>query len=323
MINTKCQVVGIEGSTTSNWSGVPPLEASPNSGAIIDRFDQVIVDTDGLTHVRVKIVTLHDVLNIAADIVSCDNRVHVSILGHSEGLTAIASFVQAATDSCVSYIKAVSQTQRNTTKECVAIVLESAVVTLNVSTVKCYVIAMVQSEQNTCVREWLTVVHGVSVAVEEVASRLNHFVTDDGVEVTNLHGQVAVTSFQVQLWQCRPILAAIGPTFLEVVSTLWVTEGLSVGSVGTVDIVNSSTDVETAGGVDRFLSEQPALLQLHFVGVLIEVDGWIREVTQLHPTTSSDSVALSEEGVRVAQAAVATVKAASDSATAEAEPTTS
>ena len=57
--------------------------------------------------------------------------------------------------------------------------------------------------------ERLTVIHGVSVAVEEVASRLNYFVTDDGVEVTHFNRQVAVASFQVQLWQCRAILATV------------------------------------------------------------------------------------------------------------------
>ena len=142
MINTKCQVEGVEGRTTNGWSGVPPLEASSNSGAIIDRFDQVVIDTDGLTHVRVKVVALHDVLNIAGNVVGSNNRVHVASLGFGEGSTTVASLVQAATNSCVSYVQAVSQTQRNTTKECVAIVLESAVITLNVSTVKCYVIAV-------------------------------------------------------------------------------------------------------------------------------------------------------------------------------------
>ena len=73
-------------------------------------------------------------------------------------------------------------------------------------------------------------------------------------------------------------------------------------------VINTSTDrSKPHEAVDRLLSEQPTLLQLNSIGVGVEVDRWVGKVTQLHPTTSRNSVALTEESVRVPEAAVATV----------------
>jgi hypothetical protein len=248
---------------------------------------------------------------------------HVALLVCSERWVTVASLIQAATDSCVSDVQTVSQPERNSTKECIAIVLESTVVTFNVSTVKGDIVAVVIRDQCTGMSERLTVVHRVCMAVEEVASSLDNFVTDDGVEVTNLDRQVAITSFHVQLWKSGAILTTVVPAVVEIVGPSRVTEGLSVRSVSTVDVINASTQVEPTGSVDRLLSEQPTLLKLDFLRVFVEVDGGIGEITQLHPTTCSDAVTLAEQSVRVAQAAIAATQAIAKTAIAKAESATS
>ena len=226
--------------------------------------------------------------------------------------------VETTTNSSVGDRKTIGQTKRNTAKECITVVLEPAVPTFDVSTVKRDVIAIVVCEQCTCVSERLAVVHGVSVAVEKVASSLNNFPTNDGVEVSNLNGHVAVASLKVKLWQCVAVLTTSCPTFVRVVARNRVAKGHSIGSVSTVDIINTSTDVKTTRAVDCLLGEQPTLLELNIVSKSVEVCSGVSEVTQLQPATNSDPVALTEERVRVAQAAVIQTKTIYDRTVAKA-----
>ena len=62
------------------------------------------------------------------------------------------------------------------------------------------------SGQDASVGKGLAVLHRVGVRVEEVVRGGNHFVTDDGVEVTNLEGQVVVGEFAVELRQGQAVL---------------------------------------------------------------------------------------------------------------------
>ncbi len=52
-------------------------------------------------------------------------------------------------------------------------------------------------------------------AIEEVAGGLNDFLSNDGKEVTNLYRGVAVSGFEVNLWQCMAVSATVVPRVIQ------------------------------------------------------------------------------------------------------------
>ncbi len=66
---------------------------------------------------------------------------------------------------------------------------------------------------------------------------------------------------------------AVSATVVPVVIPVVVvhTEGLSVRTVGTIEIVDASTPIQTAAAVSNTLGIDPLLLQLNLVGIVVEV----------------------------------------------------
>ena len=78
-------------------------------------------------------------------------------------------------------------------------VIEAAVPTEGVTTVNGQIVVGSVAAEKTGVSERLAIVHGVSVRVEEVARRGNHFVSDRRVEMTDVYRQIIVSNSTVQL----------------------------------------------------------------------------------------------------------------------------
>jgi len=139
----------------------------------------------------------------------------------------------------------------------IAVVFEAAIPTHDVPVVQLGVCIHVVRGQSTCVSERLSVVERELTTVEEVASRSDHFVADDGVKLSHLGTQIAHGYFAVNLWQGMAVLAAIVPAIVPMI--IRNAESLRVGSVRTVEIVDSSTEAEAFAAVSNLLSEEVLL----------------------------------------------------------------
>ncbi|MCH1439011.1 MAG: hypothetical protein L7W43_05120, partial [Rubripirellula sp.] len=85
-------------------------------------------------------------------------------------------------------------------------------------------------------------------------------------------------------------------------------------TIGTIDVINTSSDIQTAGSVNGSLSEQPALLKLQVLWVAVEVVAietaeakslLARLVGSLQPAASGNPVALTEQLPRVSDTTIA------------------
>ena len=87
------------------------------------------------------------------------------------------------------------------------------------------------------------------------------------------------------------------------------TEGLGILSIDTVEVVDATTDVKAAAGINGILCVQPALMQVKAISVLIEASGPIvAVVTKLGPTTDVKTTDVIKQFEGVAQAALAGIE---------------
>lgn len=166
--------------------------------------------------------------------------------------------------------------------------------------------------QCTGVGERLCVIERELAAIEEVAGGLNDFVTDNREELTHFDAQVTEGCFTVDLWQritvCETVVPAIVP---GVVSN---TEGLGVGSIGTVQIVDPSAESEPIASVRNALSVEPLLLQLNVTRVVVEAEVvGFGMVANAGPATDGDA----SDGLAAQLPGVAEIAAGADQSHAE------
>ena len=138
-------------------------------------------------------------------------------------------------------------------------------------------------------RKRFSVVERELAAVEEVSGRLNHFVSDDGKEVTNLDRQIAHRYFTVQLWKSVAIGSAVIPLIVEVFR-VGNTERLRVWGIGTIDMVDSCTEAYAFAAVSNFLCIEPLLTKLNSIRIIVETEVVILGViANACPPTNRDS----------------------------------
>ena len=77
------------------------------------------------------------------------------------------------------------------------------------------------------------------------------------------------------------------PCIVEVVVTL--TESLGVVGIHAVDVVDATAQTHAFAAVGNFFGEQPRLVQIHFVRMLIEECVVISVVAELCPTAKIES----------------------------------
>ena len=155
-------------------------------------------------------------------------------------------------------------------------------------------------------REWLTVVHRVGMAIEKVVRSSHYFPTDDRVEMTEFNGHVAVRCFGIKLWNCVAV-DAIVPTVVPVI--IVDTKRLGILCIDPVDIVDSSTQAETVGSVRSFFCIQPSLVNID--AIWMSIKEWQRfvVVTDLKPSASCDTASSrAKEREGIAQIATSATK---------------
>ena len=110
--------------------------------------------------------------------------------------------------------------------------------------------------------ERLSVVEGELTTVEEVAGRLNDFVTNDGKEVPDLDRQVSDRNFAIQLRNRATVRSSIVPIVVPM-PRICDTKCLSVRTICTVDVIDASAETDTFATVRYFFSEEPLLAELN------------------------------------------------------------
>lgn len=233
---------------------VEPLESLSERNAIVHLVDQVIDISEGValdsarTVSRVQHVGLRDVSQLVAEGCRQDEVMDTtSFVGRIIGS-------ESTLYSGVQESEGVVDLLLETADVSVAVIFEAAVPTHDITVVQLGVGVHIVRGQSTRVSERFSVVESELTAVEKVASRLNHFITDDGIEVTELNTQIAHGYFAVNLWQGMAILAAVVPAVVPVIVRN--AERLRVLTVGTVDIIDSSTETEAFATVSNLLSEE-------------------------------------------------------------------
>lgn len=182
----------------------PPFCSHTNTHFVAHGVQQIVVDTDiivlSTSRPDAKHVTLQHVVPAVIDLIVKDNAVGVTI-------AALASRSEVAHRCNVSQGQVASQSVRESTDVTVAtaVVIKSGVPSQSPAKVGCCGISGRVRHKCTGVSERLGVVHPESMAVEEVIRSGNHFVSDQGKEVTQLNIPVAVGEFAVRLRQGKPI----------------------------------------------------------------------------------------------------------------------
>ena len=283
---------------------VVPLESGTRCDAVAEGVDQVLVDAerfaDGRSNsiFRIQQIALEDVLKIVGQGDIGDDRVHVALFD-----TVEAVFTETTDGRCVGQGEIVAECNRQSAQEVIAIVVKSAVPTEGVTTVGRDGIADVVRTEHTGVGEGLAVVHRVCVAVEEVIGSGNDFPSDDGVEVTGLDREISVSGFEIHLGKGMTVIRSVVPVVVPAARIG--SERLGVLRVGTVQVIDPSTEIESVGCVDRLFGVQPRLVQLVFVGSAVEQGITSAVVTHLNPAPGAPAAVLAEQRVGVAQAAIA------------------
>ena len=291
--------VGFVTEVTEDTFLVVPFETSTCRDAIAERVDQVLVDADGVSHtgavlvLGIQVIALEDVLQTVGDGNVGDDRVHVALFG------AAVLVGEPPCNGRVDQADVFGDGKRSTAQERITVVLESAVPTQRVTAVDFQVVADRQRSQHTGVREGFAVVHRVRVTVEEVVGCRDDFPSDDGIKVTDFDGEVSVARFHVQLRQRVSIIRTVVPVVIPVI--VIDPKGLGVLGIGTVDVIDSSTDIETRRSVDRFLGPQPSLMKLEFIGTAVEQRQRVVVVSHLNPTASRVATVLAEQREGLAQ----------------------
>ena len=135
--------------------------------------------------------------------------------------------------------------------------------------------------------ERLTPLIGVRDGVEEVLAGVDRVVTDRRNEVASLDLQLLISHFPVELRNCQTVDSRA--------VQVWCFQACFGRQPGvcTVQQVDATTDVEVfLGGIGRFFSEQPELVQLVFV----------RTVRPCHRTVPAIAGVLEVPGIALNQA---------------------
>ena len=131
--------------------------------------------------------------------------------------------------------------------------------------------------------------------------------------MTNFSRKIPVANFHVQLRKCGTVLSPVVPRIVIAGATR-VSKRLHIWTIGTIDVINTSPDIQAARSVDGSLSEQPSLLKLQVLWVAIEVVAIETAqaksllaglIGSLQPAASGNPVALTEQLPRVSDTTIA------------------
>lgn len=250
---------------------VEPLKALSQGDAIVELVNQVVnvterVSVSSTRYVsREQYVGLIDVRQLFGQASGQNQAVH------SASLTRIGAIAETSESGRVNNRQIVAENSLETAQVRITVIVESTVPTHDVSAIQLRVVVDVVGSQSTGVGEGFCVVERELTAIEEVTGRTDNFVPDDREETTDLHAQVTGRDFAVNLWQCVPVSTTVVPRFIEAAGG---SERLGVGSIGTVNVVDTSTESEAFASVGNLLSEEPLLAQLNSAVVGIEAE-WV------------------------------------------------
>ena len=208
---------------------------------------------------------MQHVVPAVIDLIVKDNAVGVTI-------AALASRSEVAHRCNVSQGQVASQSVRESTDVTVAtaVVIKSGVPSQSPAKVGCCGISGRVRHKCTGVSERLGVVHPESMAVEEVIRSGNHFVSDQGKEVTQLNIPVAVGEFAVRLRQGKPISGSASQAGIQVAASRRVSERLCISCIDTVHAVEAESPVPATATVCQFFGVDPALVNVDSVWVAVD-----------------------------------------------------
>jgi len=247
------------------------LEAISNRYAVVQLVDQVVDVAIRVAFYSASIVPsveyvgLRNVGQLFGKRCCQDSTVNATPLAAPS-----ISLIKSSQSSCVQERVGVVQFLLEPADVCIAVVLEAAVPTHNVTIIQLGIRVDVVGRERTGMGERLSVVERKLSAVEEIAGRLHYFITDDCVEASDFGTQISHGDFAVQLWYGMTIIAIV-PSVVEM--PVGDAERLGILGVGTVDVVYASTETEAFTTVRNFFGKEILLPELNTI-VVVEV-AWI------------------------------------------------